>query len=59
MQKVVIIIPTYNEAANLPATIEQLAKVIVQLKNYQVEVLIVDDSSPDGTATVVKKLQKS
>ena len=59
MQKVVIIIPTYNEAANLPATINQLAKVITQLKNYQIEVLIVDDSSPDGTAAVVKKLQKS
>lgn len=58
MSKAVVIIPTYNEAGNLPITIEKLAKVFQKIKNWQMQVLVVDDSSPDGTAEVVKQLQK-
>ena len=48
-----IIIPTYNEAQ----TIEKIVSVIFS-KYSQFNILIVDDSSPDGTADIVKDLQK-
>ena len=42
-----IVIPTYNEAGNLPTLIEQLAPVGAQL-------LFVDDGSQDGTAEIAE-----
>lgn len=48
-----VIIPTYNEAENLPRLIPS---ILVLGDSF--EVLVVDDSSPDGTADVVKKMQK-
>ncbi len=58
MSKAIVIIPTYNEAGNLPITIKKLAAVFQQIHDWQMQVLVVDDNSPDGTAQVVKKLQK-
>lgn len=46
-----IVLPTYNEADNIKAIIEQ---VLAQPINAHV--LIVDDGSPDGTADIVKSL---
>jgi dolichol-phosphate mannosyltransferase len=47
----IVIIPTYNEKEN----ISSILHAVFSLKqNYHV--LIVDDSSPDGTAQIVKKL---
>ena len=43
-QKALVIVPTYNERDNLPPLIERLMKLPVT-----VEVLVVDDNSPDGT----------
>ena len=48
-----VIIPTYNEAENLPRLIPSILALADSF-----EVLVVDDSSPDGTADVVKKMQK-
>ncbi len=53
--KVVVIIPTYNEAEGTPRMIETLAHIIPTIKNHEVMVLYVDDSSPDGTADIVRK----
>jgi dolichol-phosphate mannosyltransferase len=47
-----IIIPTYNEAQNLPELIKQIKAL--DLPEY--EILIVDDNSPDGTAAVARQL---
>ncbi len=58
MKIAVVIIPTYNEKGNIVKTIEALAVVFQKIKNYQMKVLVVDDSSPDGTAEVVRQLQK-
>ena len=55
--KVSIILPTYNEAGN----IGQLIKTIncqKELKEYQLEFVVVDDNSPDHTAAIVKALTK-
>jgi dolichol-phosphate mannosyltransferase len=45
----VVVIPTYNEARSLPRTLEK-----VFAAHDTVEVLVVDDGSPDGTADVVR-----
>lgn len=46
--------PTYNEAASIELTLKPL------LQNYpQLDVLVVDDGSPDGTAQIVKELKKN
>ncbi len=50
----IVIIPTYNEKENIGSII--LAIFSLQ-KSYHV--LIVDDGSPDGTADIVKELQKT
>jgi len=48
-----IIVPTYNEAHN----IERLIEKIMELDN-DVDMLVIDDGSPDKTAEFVKKAQK-
>ncbi len=55
--KVVIIIPTYNELENTGKMISTLAGILPAIQDHDVEVLYVDDSSPDGTAQVVKSCQ--
>ena len=47
-------VPTYNEAANLP----KLVAAIMALDIPALEVLFVDDNSPDGTAAVADALSK-
>lgn len=53
MQKIVII-PTYNEKEN----ISNIVAAIFALEQ-QFHVLVIDDNSPDGTAQIVKDLQKN
>jgi len=49
----VVIIPTYNEKEN----IENIIRVVFSLPK-QFHILVIDDGSPDGTALIVKDLQK-
>ncbi len=51
--KVVIVVPTYNEIENVERLVEALC-------SYQpgINILFVDDSSPDGTAARIKKMQQ-
>lgn len=50
--EVLVIIPTYNESRNIDRMITKL------MNSYlMVDVLVVDDGSPDGTADVVRKMQ--
>ena len=49
----IVIIPTYNEKEN----IERIIRKVFSLDGGY-EILIIDDSSPDGTAAIVKSLQK-
>ena len=55
--QIVIVIPTYNERENVPQLIPKIYKVFRKTKKTM-NVLIVDDNSPDGTWKVVKTLQK-
>ncbi|SPZ85966.1 N-glycosyltransferase [Sphingobacterium multivorum] len=47
-----VIIPTYNEKEN----IEKIIRKVFSL-SHAFDILIVDDGSPDGTATIIKNLQ--
>jgi dolichol-phosphate mannosyltransferase len=49
--KALVIVPTYNERDNLPPLIERLMKLPVT-----VEVLVVDDNSPDGTGKLADEI---
>ena len=48
--KYIVVIPTYNEAETIAETVSQVLEVVPELS-----VLVVDDSSPDGTAAIVKE----
>ena len=52
--KTIVMLPTYNEAENIRAMIEELQK----LKIAGLEILVVDDQSPDGTWKIVHEMQK-
>ena len=49
MKNTLIVIPTYNEAENIEAIIRQLLSI-----DTSYHVVVVDDSSPDGTGSFVK-----
>ncbi|MCX7702758.1 MAG: glycosyltransferase [Planctomycetota bacterium] len=51
LQRIVVVIPTYNEADNL-------SRLLPPLLSMGASVLVADDSSPDGTADVVREHQK-
>lgn len=53
MSDSIVIIPTYNEKEN----IENIIRVVFGLEK-EFHILIIDDGSPDGTAGIVKRLQK-
>ncbi len=48
-----IIIPTYNECDNIAGIIEEIYKYI------DIDILVIDDNSQDGTADIVKNLKKN
>jgi dolichol-phosphate mannosyltransferase len=54
MKRCLVIIPTFNEADNLP----RLLPIILSLGSH-FNILIVDDNSPDGTAKLVVEMQKT
>jgi dolichol-phosphate mannosyltransferase len=48
-----VVIPTYNEKENIEAILRKVFSLPLPF-----HVLVVDDGSPDGTATIIKSLQK-
>jgi dolichol-phosphate mannosyltransferase len=52
--RTLVILPTYNEAENIERSIQQLFE-----HNPEVDALVVDDGSPDGTAKLVTTLAQS
>ena len=55
MDKLVILIPTYNEAVSIVELLDKLSKFRLNSK-YQFDVVVIDDNSPDKTADIVDKL---
>lgn len=50
----IVIIPTYKEKENIESIVSAISALTVKF-----DILIIDDNSPDGTATLVKKMQPS
>ena len=53
MKTILVVIPTYNEIENIEAIIRATIKAVPEI-----DILVVDDNSPDQTAKKVKALQK-
>lgn len=53
-ERALVIIPTYNEAQNVPNLLPQ-----VLAQDDRIEVLVVDDASPDGTGEIADSLAQS
>lgn len=51
VEKALVIIPTYNEAENLPEIVPQVLK-----QDASIDILVVDDGSPDGTGVIADRL---
>ncbi|MFW5474102.1 polyprenol monophosphomannose synthase [Knoellia sp. CPCC 206450] len=51
LERVVVLIPTYNERENLPIVVERVRRAAPE-----VDVCVLDDSSPDGTGEVADEL---
>ncbi|NBQ98736.1 MAG: glycosyltransferase, partial [Microbacteriaceae bacterium] len=52
--KTLVITPTYNESGNIRGAVSRLFA-----ENPDVDLLIVDDSSPDGTGEIADELAKA
>ena len=52
--KTLIIIPTYNERENIGRMLDYVLS-----HNPELEILVIEDNSPDGTAAIVKKAMES
>ncbi len=52
--KLLVVIPTYNEAENIESIIRKILEV-----DKSVDILVVDDDSPDGTPKIVEEISKS
>lgn len=53
MNSTIVIIPTYNESHNIGKLIDKTLSL-----EKRIDILIVDDGSPDGTADIVKEIQQ-
>lgn len=58
MIQISIVIPTYNEKENLPLLLDELFQTASGCKDIDIQVIIVDDNSPDGTGAVAEELSK-
>jgi dolichol-phosphate mannosyltransferase len=50
-ERILVIIPTYNEVENIRIVLPEVLK-----QDPRIDVLVVDDNSPDGTALAVKQI---
>jgi len=54
LERILVIIPTYNEAENLPQIVPAVLK-----QDPRLEVLVVDDNSPDGTGDLADRMAQA
>ena len=55
MGKLTVIVPCYNEEESLPGFFREIRKICDQLKQFQFELLFVDDGSRDRTLELLRK----
>ena len=54
MPRHIVVIPTFNECENIPLIVP-----VILGQDPEIEVLVVDDSSPDGTGAVVEAMRRN
>jgi dolichol-phosphate mannosyltransferase len=58
MKRALIIIPTYNESDNVENIVREILAQQAKTPDIEINVLIVDDNSPDGTRGIVESMQQ-
>lgn len=58
MKKISIIVPAYNEEESLPYLYERLNKLMDEMKQYEFEILFVNDGSKDNTLKMIKQYRE-
>ena len=58
MKKISIIVPAYNEEESIPYLEKRLVTLMDNMKNYEFEVLFVNDGSKDKTLELIKELRE-
>ena len=53
-ERILVVVPTYNERVNLPLVVPAILQ-----QDPRIEVLVVDDNSPDGTGQLADELAAS
>lgn len=56
--KIVVVVPTYNEAGSIEKLVRKLEEEFKNIPDHDLAILVVDDTSPDGTYRLVAELQK-
>lgn len=56
--KAVVLIPTFNEKENILLLLPRLLDIFKKVRKWELEILVVDDNSPDGTAIAVSNFSK-
>ena len=56
MKSISFVIPCYRSGKTLPVVIDELTNEMNKIKDYQYEVICVNDASPDNTFEVIKEL---
>ena len=57
MKSITLLIPAYNEEDSIMLLYERLKKLMDNIKNYEFEILFVNDGSSDNTLTIIKDLR--
>ncbi|MDO5557002.1 MAG: glycosyltransferase family 2 protein [Clostridia bacterium] len=58
MKKISILIPAYNEEESLPHLKKRLIELMDKIKNYEFEVLFINDGSKDKTVEIIRDYRK-
>ncbi|MDP6700874.1 MAG: glycosyltransferase, partial [Candidatus Latescibacteria bacterium] len=57
MIEISLVTPTYNERENLPLLAAEIFEVLASEPGIDLELIVVDDNSPDGTGAVAEELK--
>ncbi len=58
MKKISLIVPCYNEAESLLSFDREIMKIVGQMKDYEFEIIYIDDGSEDGTLSVIREFSR-